>query len=100
MNGQWGSPDAKESAKALVSALSPIEEKCLEAVPEYFQDNKEPSEILAELFVALKKTYPEQYHVAFKRAVTKCCKDCGEPAKRRSYCNRHYQIHYRAGDFG
>lgn len=100
MNNKWGNREARESARALVSALSPIEERCLEAVPEFFQDNKTPEEILGELFVALKKRYPMEYQVAFKRAITKKCKDCGEDAKRRSYCNYHYQIHYRAGDFG
>lgn len=98
MNGQWGSKEAQESARTLTAALS-LEETCLRAVPEYFQDDREPTEILGEIFVALKRCYPAEYHIAFKRAVTKRCKDCGEKATRRGYCNADYQRHYRAGDF-
>jgi len=100
MNNKWGNKEVQESARTLTAALSPVEEKCLEALPGYFQDDREPTEILGEIFEALKKQYPSEYRVAFKRAITKKCKDCGEAAKRRSYCNRHYHIHYKAGDFG
>lgn len=101
MNNKWGDAEAKKSARAINASLS-LENACLRAVPRYFQLDQDPTEILGEIFTALKRQYPEEYRIAFKTKATHLCKDCGQELNhnaRRGYCSAHYQRHLKAGDF-
>lgn len=102
MNNKWGNDEAKASAQDLVAALS-LKKAGLQAVSDWTTD-KEPTEILGDIFNVLRTEYPQEYWIAFRsnRVRKTACKDCGGPKGTkggRGYCSSCYGKHRRAGDF-
>ena len=65
MNNDWGDKEAAQNARLL---FNPVKEAELNAVKE-FGAGREPSEILGDLFRAIKKCYPLEYRMAFKQGL-------------------------------
>ena len=96
MRNAWGDREVAESAALL---FDPLKQANLDAVSEFGRGD-EPGEILGRLLVAIKDCYPIEYQIAFKRAITRQCKDCEQPPRARGYCRKHYEAHKKVGDFG
>ena len=91
--------EIRESGRTIARSVNPLKEACLAAVPDWRTDSKDYSEILGDIFRALRTQYPDEYWAAFRLPANKPrCKDCGRPAKKWGYCNTDYMRHYRAGD--